>query len=83
MACGTPVVSSTADALVEVGGDAALYAPARDVEALSRQIERALEDEDTRLALRAAGHKRAAEFRWEYAARDTAAAIAEAAREEP
>jgi glycosyltransferase involved in cell wall biosynthesis len=82
MACGTPVVSSTADALVEVGGDAALYAPARDIEALSRQIERALEDEDTRLALRAAGHKRAAEFRWEDAVRDTAKAIAEAAREE-
>src|SRR6185503_18458877 len=36
MACGTPVVASTAEALLEVGGDAALYAPPRDVEALSR-----------------------------------------------
>ena len=81
MACGTPVVCSTADALVEVAGDAALYAPARDTEALSRQIERALEDEDARTALRAAGHARAALFRWEDAARDTAAAVAEAARE--
>ena len=81
MACGTPVVSSTADALVEVAGDAALYAPARDIEALSRQIERALEDDDARAALRAAGHARAALFRWEDAARDTAAAVAEAARE--
>jgi glycosyltransferase involved in cell wall biosynthesis len=60
-----------------------LYAPARDVEALSRQIERALEDEDARLALRAAGQQRAARFRWEDAARDTAAALAEAARGEP
>ena len=39
---------STADALVEVCGDAALYAPARDVAELARQIERALEDPETR-----------------------------------
>jgi glycosyltransferase involved in cell wall biosynthesis len=81
MACGTPVVCSTADALVEVAGNAALYAPPCDVETLSRQIERALEDEGARAALRTAGHARAALFRWEDAARDTAAAVAEAARE--
>jgi len=81
MACGTPVVCSTADALVEVAGEAALYAPPCDVDALSGQIERALEDEGARAALRAAGHARAALFRWEDAARDTAAAVAEAARE--
>jgi glycosyltransferase involved in cell wall biosynthesis len=79
MSCGTPSVSSDADALVELGGDAALRAPARDVEALARQIENALEDDAVRGRLRAAGPARAAAFRWEDAARDTAAAIAEAA----
>ena len=55
MACGTPVVASTADALVEVGGDAALYAPPRDVEALARAIERALEDVPLREKLASGG----------------------------
>ena len=79
MACGTPSVSSDADALVEVGGDAALRAPARDVEALARQLERALEDDAVRRRLRAAGPVRAAAFTWEDAARRTGVALAEAA----
>ena len=81
MACGTPVVASTTEALREVGGDAALYAPPRDVETLSRQIERALEDEPLREALARAGPRRAAGFRWDTAAATTAEALAEVARE--
>jgi glycosyltransferase involved in cell wall biosynthesis len=81
MACGTPVVASTTDALTEVGGDAALYAPPRDPEALSRQIERALEDEALRGALASAGPARAALFGWDETAERTAAALAEAAAE--
>ncbi|MDQ6891879.1 MAG: glycosyltransferase family 4 protein [Acidobacteriota bacterium] len=81
MACGTPVVVSTAEALVEVCGDAALYAPPRDIAELERQIERALEDPETRQRLRAAGPVRAARFTWEAAARSTLAALEEAARE--
>jgi len=83
MACGAPVVASTADALVEVGGDAALYAAPRDPEALSRQIERALEDEDLRRRLVAAGPARAAGFGWEIAAAKTAAVVVEAAEQSP
>jgi glycosyltransferase involved in cell wall biosynthesis len=83
MACGTPVVVSTAEALVEVCGDAALYAPARDTAELARQIERALEDPETRQRLRAAGPVRAARFTWEAAAHQTLAALEEAAREGP
>ncbi len=83
MSCGIPVVASTAAALVEVGGEAAVYAPPRDVEALSRQIERALEDEPLRAALSAAGPARAAGFSWDAAVEKTAAVIAEAARERP
>ena len=43
MAAGVPVVSSTAPALVEVGGDAILTAPASSADALADAIGRALE----------------------------------------
>jgi len=79
MACGIPVVASTADALREVGGDAALYAPPRDPGELARQIERALDDEPLRERSRVAGPERAAEFPWETAASKTADAVREAA----
>jgi len=83
MACGTPSVSSDAAALVEVGGDAALRAPVGDAEALASQLERALDDEDLRARLRAAGPERAARFGWDEAARRTAAVAAEAAGVRP
>ena len=81
MACGAPVVVSTADALVEVCGDAALYAPPRDTAELARQIETVLEDPAIRQRLRAAGPVRAARFTWDRAARVTLAALKEAAGE--
>jgi glycosyltransferase involved in cell wall biosynthesis len=79
MACGIPVVASTADALVEVGGDAALYAPPRSPDVLSQQLERVLEDDSLRARLAEAGPRRAARFTWDDAAEKTALAIAEAA----
>ena len=79
MACGLPVVASTADALQEVGGDAVLYADPHDAEALAAAIERALEDAPTRARLRFAGPPRAARFSWEAAAAATAAVLSEAA----
>ena len=79
MACGTPVVAADIEALREVAGDAALYAPPRDVALLDRAIEQALEDEEARERLRAAGPPRAALFTWEAAAERTAAALSRAA----
>jgi glycosyltransferase involved in cell wall biosynthesis len=80
MACGTPVVASTAEALVEVAGGAALLAEPRDTVALARQIELALEDGATRDRLRRDGLARAAEFSWKAAAEATAEVLREAAR---
>jgi glycosyltransferase involved in cell wall biosynthesis len=80
LACGVPVVASTAEALREVAGEAALYAEPRDAAGLARQIERALEDEPTRERLRRDGPIRAAEFSWPAAARATAAVLEEATR---
>jgi glycosyltransferase involved in cell wall biosynthesis len=80
MACGTPVVASDIAALREVAGDAALFAPPQDSEALARAIERVLEDESTRQRLRAAGPERAALFTWEESAERTLEALFDAAR---
>ena len=79
MACGTPCVASTAAALVEVGGDAALYAHPEDPRALSSAIASALEDPAVRTRLASAGPRRAAAFTWEAAAAVTASALEEAA----
>ncbi len=80
MACGAPVVASTAAALVEVGGDAALYTDPEDRDGLAAQIERVLDDDALRDGLRRAGPARAAAFSWDASARQTARVLAEAAQ---
>ena len=46
MACGTPVICSRAEALLEVAGDAAETIDGEDVGAWTRAIERAVGDEE-------------------------------------
>ncbi|MGC9360474.1 MAG: glycosyltransferase family 4 protein [Anaerolineae bacterium] len=69
MACGTPVVASTAPALPEVCGDAALLVDPADAPALANAMERVLTDEVLSARLVELGHRRARQFRWEDAAR--------------
>jgi glycosyltransferase involved in cell wall biosynthesis len=73
MACATPTVVSDAACLPEVAGDGALVAPAEDVAGLAAAIGRALGDEALRGKLSALGPKRASEFTWQRAARETLA----------
>ena len=68
MACGCPVVVSTAGALPEVVGDAGLTVDAGDVVGLCAAIRAVLEDGGLRTRLREAGLSRAAGFSWERAA---------------
>lgn len=63
MACGTPVITSEATALVEITGDAALHAEA-SVDGLGEAIERLLADEPLRRDLAARGPRRARDFSW-------------------
>jgi len=72
MACGTPVVTSTASSLPEVAGDAALTVSPDDVDALTEALRRALTDTAWREEARAQGIARAATFTWESTARRTA-----------
>jgi len=69
MACGAPVVCSTAASLPEVAGDAALAVDATNVDALAAAIARVLEDPALARDLRERGAKRVSELSWDAAAR--------------
>jgi glycosyltransferase involved in cell wall biosynthesis len=68
MACGTPVVASTAGALPEVLGDAALLVDPYDEAQLTEALRAAAADDGT---LRRRGFLRAAGFSWARAADET------------
>jgi glycosyltransferase involved in cell wall biosynthesis len=65
MACGTPVVCSTASSLPEVAGDAALLVDPNDPGAIAAAILRAATDRDLAEDLRRRGLARARGFTWE------------------
>jgi glycosyltransferase involved in cell wall biosynthesis len=68
LACGRPVVTTTASSLPEAGGDAALLVPPADVPALAEAIEKALALPPEHLAR---GPAHAALFSWAQTAAQT------------
>jgi glycosyltransferase involved in cell wall biosynthesis len=68
MACGTPVVTSTASSLLEVVGEAGLTLEATDVEGLAEAIQRVLVDNALQEGMIAKGLEQAGKFAWEKAA---------------
>jgi len=78
MACGLPVVASTAPALREVLDGAALLVQPLDVNALAEAMASVLDNPDVSARLREAGLQRASLFSWERTARETAAVYREA-----
>ena len=64
LACGTPTITSTAAALPEVVGDAAILSDPRDPAALAAALARVLDDPALRSTLRDRGLRRAAGFSW-------------------
>ena len=76
MACGTPVVATTAGAFPEViaDGETGLLVPPGDAAALAHAIETLLSDPSRRVAMGAAGVRRIQEqFSWRVCAERTAA----------
>jgi len=71
MACGTPVVASTAASLPEVLDDAALLVDPRSTGAIREALERVFTDEECRRKLIARGSARNERFTWERAGRKT------------
>lgn len=78
MARGVPVACSTATALPETAGDAAVYFDPLDEAALAGALRGVLDDSALRDRLVTAGLGRAAQFTWARTARETAAVYAEA-----
>ena len=64
MACGTPVVTSTAASLPEVAGKAAVLVPPQDTDRLAHEMERVLGDPQLQTEMRAAGRIQASRFSW-------------------
>ncbi len=80
MAEGAPVIAAENSSLPEVGGDAALYFPARDAAALADAITRIVSDAALRDQLRARAAANLARFSWERTAHETAAIFRRVAR---
>ena len=70
MACGAPVVASTAPALRELGGDAVVAVDPLDPDAIADGLEEAIARRDD---LRLRGLERAGGFTWQRTAEQTAA----------
>lgn len=81
MACGTPIVTSSANGLEEIAGDAALRVDPQDTEAIADAIGRVLSDAELRQALSAKGLARARRFSWDDCAAQTLAVLEETADE--
>ncbi|MBI4387595.1 MAG: glycosyltransferase, partial [Candidatus Omnitrophica bacterium] len=80
MACGAPVVASNASCIPEVLGDAAYFVDTKEPKPLAEAIAKVLQDKNLRENLIQKGKERAAQFKWEKAARETLAVYEEAIR---
>lgn len=80
MACGSPVLSSTAGALPETLGDAAAFLPPDDADAWAQTVSQLLASTSRLEELSRRGISRAREFTWERTAAITMDAYREALR---
>ncbi len=79
LACGTPIVTSSANGLEEIAGDAALLVPPDDPGAIAAAVARVLEDPALAASLRRRGLERSKYFSWERCARETLSILEEVA----
>ena len=80
MACGAPVVTSSAGSIAETVGRAARIISPTDAQALAKEIVELVEDEGARSQLSKEGLARAADYTWERTARETIEVYEEALR---
>jgi glycosyltransferase involved in cell wall biosynthesis len=81
MACGTPVLCSSASSLPEVAGGAARLFSPTDSGELTAQLDQVLSDEDLRQELAERGLARSRRFSWTRAAQETAQVYLDALQE--
>lgn len=73
MTCGCPVITADNSSLPEVGGDAAEYCDANDVDSIASAMRRVLGDAALREQMIQRGFAQAAKFSWKKTAEQTAA----------
>jgi glycosyltransferase involved in cell wall biosynthesis len=73
MASGSPVVSSLAASLPELGGEAAVYFDPLDINSMIEALHQVLSNTDQRLLMRHQGLAQAGQFSWDRAAQETLA----------
>ena len=73
MACGCPVLTSTATSLPEVAGEAAELVDPEDEKAIADKMLKLLTDDERCEVLREMGRRRAAEMSWDQTARSLSA----------
>jgi glycosyltransferase involved in cell wall biosynthesis len=78
-ACGTPVIATTASPLPQLLAGGGLFVEPADVDAIAAAMRRLLDDEPGRRAMGAVARQQASALSWERCARQTLAAIEEAA----
>jgi glycosyltransferase involved in cell wall biosynthesis len=71
MQCGTPVIGSSRGSIPEVIGDAGLVFDVEEPRQLAHALRMVLEDESLRMHLSRQALRRASQFSWERAARET------------
>jgi glycosyltransferase involved in cell wall biosynthesis len=79
MACGTPIVTSAANGLEEIAGEAALFAPPDDPVAIAAAITRVLEDPSLAALLRRRGIERSERYSWDRCVSQTLSILEEVA----
>ncbi|GAA0542226.1 glycosyltransferase involved in cell wall biosynthesis [Rhizomicrobium palustre] len=77
MACGCPVLSSSAASLPEVGGEAVIYCDPMSEDDIAAKLLAVLKDSELRAILSRKGLARAAQFDWNKVAAETGAYFAE------
>jgi glycosyltransferase involved in cell wall biosynthesis len=80
MACGKAIVTSAANGLREIAGDAALLVDPSDADAVAGAVRLVLEDSALRQRLQEKALERSRAFSWESCARQTLQTLEEVAR---
>lgn len=81
MACGTPIVTSDANGLLEIAGDAALRVDPSDPAAIAETARKVIDDSDLAARLSEHGLARSSLFSWDRCARQTLDVLLAAARD--
>ena len=71
MVCGTPIITSNVNGLVEIAGDAAVFVDPRDAEAIADAISQVLDDGVLQEKLSKKGLARSVQFSWDQCAAKT------------